>query len=145
MSPEIMDWIIKGVVALVTGLITTFLVPALVKWKNNLQQTNLQKFISSTVRAAEQIFGPGTAPLKKEYVINAIKEKYGNKLDVDTLDTLIEAAVYEISQALKNEQTKYTEAAVEAAEKKMIEELQPNIKEVEEDQNNSGSTGVKLG
>lgn len=145
MSPEIMDWIIKGVVALVTGLITTFLVPTLVKWKNNLQQTNLQKFISSTVRAAEQIFGPGTAPLKKEYVINAIKEKYGNKLDVDTLDTLIEAAVYEISQALKNEQTKYTEAAVEAAEKKMIEELQPNIKEVEEDQNNSGSTGVKLG
>ena len=41
MTPEILDWIIKGVIAIVTALITTFLVPALVKWKNNLQQNNL--------------------------------------------------------------------------------------------------------
>ena len=163
MTPEILDWIIKGVIAIVTALITTFLVPALVKWKNNLQQSNLQKFISETVRAAEQIYGPGTAELKKEYVINAIKEKYGNKLDIESLDNSIEAAVYEISQAIKNEQTKYTQAAIEAAEKELEANKESLIESTSEDvtqeitqettnqtsqsinTKDSGSTGVKLG
>ena len=120
------DIIVKIVVGVAVSLITTFLIPAISKWIGNLEDTKLKKFIANAVRAAEQMYGPKTGAIKVEYVRNLVKEKTKGKLSDETIDTLIEAAVYEISQAVKNEQTEATQANVEEA---------TAIKEVTEEEN----------
>jgi len=102
MSEQLLNIIIKAVISLVVALITTFIIPAIAKWIGNLNNAKLKSFIKSAVRAAEQIYGGGTAEIKKQYVIDHIKEKF-KKLNIssDELDTYIEDAVYEVSGAVK--------------------------------------------
>lgn len=102
MSEQLLNIIIKAVISLVVALITTFIIPAIAKWIGNLNNAKLKAFIKSAVRAAEQIYGGGTAEIKKQYVIDHIKEKFKKlKISSDELDTYIEDAVYEVSGAIK--------------------------------------------
>lgn len=106
MSPELANYIVKGLVGLCTALITTYLVPAIAKWVASNNNSALKKFIDSAVDAAEQVYGPKTASQKKEYVVTFIKTKCKRllkKLHItdETLDMLIEASVSRVSATIK--------------------------------------------
>lgn len=102
MSPELVDILVKIAVGVAVSLVTTFVIPAITKWYSNLKDSKLKAFIDNAVDAAEQIYGPRTAKLKKQYVLDMVKSKF-KKIGVseETLDMLIEASVSRVSSAVK--------------------------------------------
>ena len=102
MSPELVDILVKIAVGVAVSLVTTFVIPAITKWYSNLKDSKLKAFIDNAVDAAEQIYGPRTAKLKKQYVLDMVKSKF-KKIGVseETLDMLIEASVSRVSAAVK--------------------------------------------
>lgn len=121
MSPELASVVTKAVISLSVALITTFIIPAVQKWSKSNSYSKLLVLIKNMVDAAEQIYGPKTASLKKDYVMDGVR-KLAKKAGVSDkeLDDLIEAAVYPLSRAVKN-------AAIESAK-------------LEANKNKSGST-----
>lgn len=88
--------IVNAVVALAAALITAFLIPWLKRKATAEQMAQAQKWVTIAVEAAEMIYkGSGLGEAKKAYVQSYLETK-GYKMDVDTVDALIEAAVLEL-------------------------------------------------
>lgn len=86
--------ILIAVITLTTTLITAFLIPFLKAKIGEKKFAELSKWVSIAVAAAEQIYtGSGRGKEKKEYVLAFLNEK-GFTIDLDSLDKLIESAVY---------------------------------------------------
>ena len=88
--------IIEAVVALIAALITAFVVPWI---KEKISKEKLEKikvWVEVAVEAAEQLYtGSGRGAEKKAYVVEFLNSK-GFKIDAETLDKLIEAAVFNL-------------------------------------------------
>lgn len=88
--------IMEAIIALVVAVITAFVLPWL-KGKidaDKLEQIKL--WVTVAVEAAEQLYiGTGRGEEKKAYVVKFLQEK-GFTLDPDSLDKLIEAAVFNL-------------------------------------------------
>ena len=90
--------IMEAIIALVVAVITAFAIPWL-KGKidaDKLEQIKL--WVTVAVEAAEQLYnGTGRGEEKKAYVVKFLQEK-GVTLDPDSLDKLIEAAVFNLPE-----------------------------------------------
>ncbi len=90
--------IMEAIIALVVAVITAFVIPWL-KGKidaDKLEQIKL--WVTVAVEAAEQLYnGTGRGEEKKAYVVKFLQEK-GFTLDSDSLDKLIEAAVFNLPE-----------------------------------------------
>ena len=74
------------------------------KLKNKIGEAKLNLFIEKAVQAAEQMFpnlGKKTGKEKYDYVLNEVLNKYPHLKDNEYLKTLIEAAVYKVSEEVK--------------------------------------------
>ena len=93
--------IINAVLALISALITAFLIPWLRTKITAAQAARLSEVIKTCVAAAEQLYGPGTGPDKLAYVYDCLEER-GYKVDREAVRTevraAIEAAVYELQK-----------------------------------------------
>ena len=90
--------IMEAIIALVVAVITAFVIPWL-KGKidaDKLEQIKL--WVTVAVEAAEQLYnGTGRGEEKKAYVVKFLQEN-GFTLDPDSLDKLIEAAVFNLPE-----------------------------------------------
>lgn len=90
--------IMEAIIALVVAVITAFVIPWL-KGKidaDKLEQIKL--WVTVAVEAAEQLYnGTGRGEEKKAYVVKFLQEK-GFTLDPDSLDKLIEVAVFNLPE-----------------------------------------------
>lgn len=90
--------IMEAIIALVVAVITAFVIPWL-KGKidaDKLEQIKL--WVTVAVEAAEQLYnGTGSGEEKKAYVVKFLQEK-GFTIDPDSLDKLIEAAVFNLPE-----------------------------------------------
>ena len=90
--------IMEAIIALVVAVITAFVIPWL-KGKidaDKLEQIKL--WVTVAVEAAEQLYnGTGRGEEKKAYVVKFLQEK-GFTIDPDSLDELIEAAVFNLPE-----------------------------------------------
>lgn len=90
--------IMEAIIALVVAVITAFVTPWL-KGKidaDKLEQIKL--WVTVAVEAAEQLYnGTGRGEEKKAYVVKFLQEK-GFTIDPDSLDKLIEAAVFNLPE-----------------------------------------------
>ena len=90
--------VMEAVIALIVAVITAFVIPWL-KGKisaDKLEQIKL--WVTVAVEAAEQLYkGSGRGEEKKAYVVQFLQEK-GFTLDPDSLDKLIEAAVFNLPE-----------------------------------------------
>ena len=89
--------IIEIVVALLSALVTTFLIPYIKKKMSAEKFSELQRWVKVAVEAAEQIYGSKTGKQKKEYVVSYLLSK-GLVVEVDSVGALIEAEVYKLGQ-----------------------------------------------
>lgn len=93
--------IVEAVVALIAALITAFVIPWL---KSKIDAEKLAKitmWVEVAVEAAEQLYnGSGRGAEKKAYVVEFLNSK-GYTLDPDSLDKLIEAAVFNLPEYLE--------------------------------------------
>lgn len=90
--------IMEAIIALVVAVITAFVIPWL-KGKidaDKLEQIKL--WVTVAAEAAEQLYnGTGRGEEKKAYVVKFLQKK-GFTLDPDSLDKLIEAAVFNLPE-----------------------------------------------
>ena len=90
--------IMEAIIALVVAVITAFVIPWL-KGKidaDKLEQIKL--WVTVAVEAAEQLYnGTGRGEEKKAYVVKFLQEKAITQ-DPDSLDKLIEAAVFNLPE-----------------------------------------------
>lgn len=90
--------IVNAFITLIGLLLTTFLIPWIRTKISNEKLKEIQKWTSVGVKAAEMIYKEsGMGDVKKNYVRRFLESK-GYKLDIDTVDALIEATVRDMQQ-----------------------------------------------
>lgn len=105
MEEQITLELLKAVVMIATIVIVRYLVPMLIENANNIQDARLRAFVKEAVHCAEQTLETGTD--KKEFVANLIiawLKSQSIKADEKQIETLIESAVYEMNEAMKQKQ-----------------------------------------
>ena len=91
--------IISAVIALISALVSAFLIPWLkTKIDANKLQT-IKTYVEIGVKAAEQLYAATDGEEKNAYVINFMAE-HGIRFDVSTIGQLIEAAVLQLHHEL---------------------------------------------
>lgn len=88
--------ILEGVITLILGIITAFLIPWLKQKVGESKWENLRTLTYSAVRYAEQMYTSDQNKLKKEYVTNYIlgqSDRLGLSLTKEDIDVLIEGTV----------------------------------------------------
>lgn len=89
--------IVQAVFALIAAIITCIVMPWIKSKTNKEQQEEIKQWVKIAVAAAEQIFvGQGRGEEKKQWVLEFLS-KYNLKVDLDAIDAMIEAAVYELN------------------------------------------------
>lgn len=90
--------IVNALITLLGLLLTTFLIPWIKLKVSTEKLEEIRKWTSVGVKAAEMIYKEsGMGQAKKNYVRKFLEGK-GYKLDVETVDALIEATVREMQQ-----------------------------------------------
>jgi len=90
--------IIVALIGLIGAVITYVLVPFIKSKTDATMFAKIQTMVQVAVTAAEQIYtGTGMGQTKKKYVLDFLESK-GYTVDEDTIDKLIESAVYEMKQ-----------------------------------------------
>ena len=88
--------IIEAVIMLIAAIISAVVIPWIRSKTSAAQFEQIEMWVTVAVEAAEQIYaGSGRGAEKKAYVIDFLTEK-GFKIDADSLDKLIEAAVFDL-------------------------------------------------
>ncbi len=90
--------LMQAIIALVSVLITTFLVPLLKSKLSAEKLEELKKWVSIAVNAAEQLYGSKTGQQKKEFVLSFLIDK-GIVFDAAEVATMLEAEVYKLTKA----------------------------------------------
>ena len=88
--------IIEIVLALVSAIITSFIIPILKQRLSAEKYENLKTWVCVAVKAAEQLYGSKAGLQKKEYVVSFLLSK-GIVFDVDEVNTMIESEVYKLT------------------------------------------------
>ena len=89
--------IIEAVFALIAAVITAIVIPYIKNKTTVAQQQTINNWVRIAVAAAEQIYvGAGRGVEKKAHVIAFLKSK-GITFDVEAIDAMIEAAVFELT------------------------------------------------
>lgn len=90
--------IVNAVIALLAAVVSTFLVPWI---KGKVEAQKLEKimdWVTIAVSAAEQIYKEsGIGEKKKQYVLDFLEGK-GLTVDINSVDAMIEAAVYGLKE-----------------------------------------------
>lgn len=95
MNFDITD-IIECVIALLSAVISAFLIPYLKTQLSESKRAKLKFWLKVAVEAAEQLFGSKTGQQKKEYVVSFLLSK-GLVFDIDEVTALIESEVYKLT------------------------------------------------
>ena len=95
--------LIQAVIALLSAIITGFLIPYLKRKLSEQKLEELRHWIAVGVKAAEQLYGSQTGQQKKEYVISFLLSK-GIVFNVDEVTALIESEVYRLTQKKSDQQ-----------------------------------------
>ncbi len=91
--------IIEIAITIISAVLTGFFIPW-IKTKLSAEKNEKLKFwVSTAVKAAEQLYGSKTGQQKKEYVISFLLSK-GIVFDVDEINTLIESEVFKITNEI---------------------------------------------
>ena len=92
--------IVEAVVALIAVMITTVVIP-FVKAKTSAQeQQEINEWVKIAVAAAEQMYvGHNRGVEKKRFVLSWLEE-HGVKVDMEHINAMIEAAVYELNKGV---------------------------------------------
>lgn len=88
--------IIEAVIMLIAAIFSAVLIPWIRSKTSAAQFEKIKMWVNVAVEAAEQLYsGSGRGAEKKAYVVEFLNGK-GFKIDADSLDKLIEAAVFNL-------------------------------------------------
>lgn len=88
--------VIEIILALMSTLITTFLIPLIKERLSKEKCEKLKIWTQIAVKAAEQLYGSKAGQQKKEFVVSFLLSK-GLVFDVDEVTAMIESEVYKLT------------------------------------------------
>ncbi len=92
--------LINALIAVVAVVITAYVIPWVKSQTTEKQREEINAWIKIAVQAAEQTFrGDGRGAEKKQYVLDYLNNK-GFKLDISSIDRMVEAAVLELNKGV---------------------------------------------
>lgn len=100
----ILNYALKALGSAAATFVITYATILFTKLKEKIKESRIASYVDKVVRAAEQIYpneGQKTGKEKLEYVTNMVLEKFPKLTNNDYLKSLIEGAVYSVSQELK--------------------------------------------
>ena len=104
-----MNQIVEALISLIAAVFTCVVIPLIRSKVTTAQFEKIKMYVGIAVKAAEQIYvGNGRGTEKKQYVVEYL-EKLGLKIDAETLDNLIEAAVFDLPKYFVLEETEKAE------------------------------------
>ena len=104
-----MNQIVEALSSLIAAVFTCVVIPLIRSKVTTAQFEKIKMYVGIAVKAAEQIYvGNGRGTEKKQYVVEYL-EKLGLKIDAETLDKLIEAAVFDLPKSFVLEETEKAE------------------------------------
>lgn len=104
-----MNQIVEALISLIAAVFTCVVIPLIRSKVTTAQFEKIKMYVGIAVKAAEQIYvGNGRGTKKKQYVVEYL-EKLGLKIDAETLDKLIEAAVFDLPKYFVLEETEKAE------------------------------------
>lgn len=104
-----MNQIVEALISLIAAVFTCVVIPLIRSKVTTAQFEKIKMYVGIAVKAAEQIYvGNGRGTEKKQYVVEYL-EKLGLKVDAETLDKLIEAAVFDLPKYFVLEETEKAE------------------------------------
>ena len=104
-----MNQIVEALISLIAAVFTCVVIPLIRSKVTTAQFEKMKMYVGIAVKAAEQIYvGNGRGTEKKQYVVEYL-EKLGLKIDAETLDKLIEAAVFDLPKYFVLEDTEKAE------------------------------------
>ena len=104
-----MNQIEEALISLIAAVFTCVVIPLIRSKVTTAQFEKIKMYVGIAVKAAEQIYvGNGRGTEKKQYVVEYL-EKLGLKVDAETLDKLIEAAVFDLPKYFVLEETEKAE------------------------------------
>lgn len=92
--------LVQAVIALAAALVTCFVIPAIRAHTSETRFNIMMDVVRGLMYAAEQIFGGGNGPQKREWVMQRAKERLlarGYDIDTDQVLEMIESAVGEMN------------------------------------------------
>ena len=96
--------IIEAVIALISVIITVYILPKLRAYLQEKlsaeQRKTLAEVVGVAVKAAEKLYGSKMGVEKKQYVLDYLEDYLENKgiqFDIEEVENLIESFVYELS------------------------------------------------
>ena len=93
--------IIKLVFAILSAVLTYFVIPYIRAKTNDSELESLKSYIRAAVHAAEMLYKEsGMGKNKKEYVVEYLKE-LGYSVDINEIDALIEGAVFDLKNSIE--------------------------------------------
>lgn len=99
MNKELIDLIVKCVFAVVSVIVTTYIIPLLKSYIESQKLDDLMIFIEKCVQSAEKLYTPEERKIKKDYVRQLALNKLnslGIEMTAESLDALIEGFVKEV-------------------------------------------------
>lgn len=90
--------IFECVIALLSAIVSAFIIPYIKNQLSENKRSQLNFWVKTAVKAAEQLFGSKTGQQKKEYVVAFLLSR-GIVVDVDEVTALIESEVYKLTEA----------------------------------------------
>lgn len=122
--------VIIALIGLLGTIVTAVAVPLLRSKLTESQQKKLNDWVKIGVSAAEQLYKSGTIKKaeRKQYVVDFLN-KHGMTADLDLIETMLEAAVYDLPDKLTNtEIKKVAEKKVEAiSEDKITKSVEKKV------------------
>ena len=94
--------IVVALVGVLATIVTGYLIPYIRSKTSSDVQAEINYWATVAVNAAEQKYSaPKSGEKKKEYVLEFLKAK-GFKIDLNSLDNVIESAVLQLKQSLSD-------------------------------------------
>ena len=101
---EILNYGLKILGSALATLLITYASILFAKLKTKIKENRINTYISKVVRAAEQLYpnqGKKMGPEKYEYVVKQVLAKFPTLTDNEYLKSLIEGAVFSLTEELK--------------------------------------------
>ena len=115
--------IVVAIIGILGTIITYQVIPLIRSRLNESQQAKLKQWIQIAVSAAEQLSKTGSISKdeRKQYVLNFLNDR-GLTINLDEIDAMIEAAVYDLPSKLTNQEVKkIAEKKVEAMAENVVD------------------------
>ena len=97
-----LTYVVAAAIVLAIAIIACIVRPYISQKLSTEQLAEMKILAKCAVEAAEMIFvGTGRGKEKKEYVVRYLQDR-GFTIDIDTIDVMIESAVLELKNMLKN-------------------------------------------